>query len=434
MNEIANEEMDAVSDINETQVTNESEIPKDGEIKEIQGDLPVKVCIQCNKENTCKFTLIHKSEQTYLCEMPCVSAFRETNPAEVYAVIMKKISITQVADSEQNCIECENKKMCRYRVKNAEKIEYLCDDVCLNKYTGQNIEKYIIKKKRYTIEEINETSEKFKCIQCTEENNCRFSFKQEDETIYVCHENCLNLLMKEQPDRFRIKRRSVRVRDLPKRAGIGSATITEPEPVALESPKMLARTEAEAEAARRDRETSFIRRCAQCFSIVILDDRSLHWETFDFCNETCLGQYQHVVGAACTTCQNAVTLTSLGKYCVRFGYEIRQFCRSACLDEFKKGLKVCSYCQKDISKDTDGFLASIAGQFKDFCSPICMKKYDEMCNTKKKNTAGICSVCNNVDQIRVEILVDGVDHLFCSNPCFSAFIFVNNIVSGKLFL
>lgn len=430
MNEATNEDADAVSDMNEAQVSNDGEAPKEGEIKEIQGDLPTHVCIQCNEEHTCKFTLLQKSEQKFICEMTCVNAFKEKNEADMYAVIMKKISITQVADSEQTCIECESKKLCKYRIKNTEKCDYLCDDTCLAKYTGQNVEKYIIKKKRYTIEEINETSDKFKCIQCTEEKNCRFLFKQEDETLYVCHENCLNLLMKEQPDRFRIKRRSVRVRDLPKRAGIGSATITEPDPV-LESSKMLARTEAEAEAARSDREASFIRRCAQCFSIVTLDDRSLHWETFDFCNETCLGQYQHVIGAACTTCQNAVTLTSLGKYCVRFGYEIRQFCRSACLDEFKKGLKVCSYCQKDISKDSNGFLASIAGQFKDFCTQNCMKKYDEMCNTKKKISAGICSVCNNVDQIRVEILVDGVDHLFCSNPCFSAFIFVNNIVSGK---
>lgn len=61
-----------------------------------------------------------------------------------------------------------------------------------------------------------------------------------------------------------------------------------------------------------------------------------------------------------------------------------------------------------------------------------MKKYDEMINPKKKNQAGICSVCNNVDQIRVEIIINGGDHSFCSNPCFSAFEFVNNICSGKL--
>jgi hypothetical protein len=56
----------------------------------------------------------------------------------------------------------------------------------------------------------------------------------------------------------------------------------------------------------------------------------------------------------------------MGKYCVRFGFNVRQFCSGTCLEEFKKGLKVCSYCQKDITIDVEGFLAPIGdkGQFK----------------------------------------------------------------------
>jgi zinc finger MYM-type protein 2/3/4 len=56
----------------------------------------------------------------------------------------------------------------------------------------------------------------------------------------------------------------------------------------------------------------------------------------------------------------------MGKYCVRFGYYARQFCSSKCLEEFKKGLKVCSYCQRDISEEAGGFLAPLGdkGQFK----------------------------------------------------------------------
>lgn len=57
---------------------------------------------------------------------------------------------------------------------------------------------------------------------------------------------------------------------------------------------------------------------------------------------------------------------SLGKYCVRFGYDMKQFCSAHCLEDFKKGLKVCSYCQKDISRGAEGFLAPVGdkGQFK----------------------------------------------------------------------
>lgn len=61
---------------------------------------------------------------------------------------------------------------------------------------------------------------------------------------------------------------------------------------------------------------------------------------------------------------------SMGKYSVRFGYETRQFCTSTCLEEFKKGLKACSYCQRDLNSDggdeSVGFLAPVGekGQFK----------------------------------------------------------------------
>ena len=35
-----------------------------------------------------------------------------------------------------------------------------------------------------------------------------------------------------------------------------------------------------------------------------------------------------------------VVAASLGKYCVRFGSDIKQFCSNVCLEDYKKGLKV----------------------------------------------------------------------------------------------
>jgi hypothetical protein len=37
-----------------------------------------------------------------------------------------------------------------------------------------------------------------------------------------------------------------------------------------------------------------------------------------------------------------VAAASMGKYCVRFGSDIKQFCSNPCLEDYKKGLKVCS--------------------------------------------------------------------------------------------
>lgn len=411
-----------------------SEAPGETEIKEIQAtELPQHECIQCNTSRLCKYTLLQDGTQKYLCEIDCVKAFQLVSE-KVYKFMVRKLIIVIIPDTVQECIRCINSKPCKYRCNKDENVhEYLCDDKCLHAFIGKNTEKYVVKRRRYAIEEIKETSDAFNCFQCSESIACRFVFKQDDKEVHICNDACLNLLMSEQPDRFRIKSRQVRVRDLPHRGGGGSATsVTECEND-MASNKVVARTEEEAEAARIDRENSFVRRCAHCYGIVAAQQiRALQWETMDFCNELCLGQYQSVIGSSCTMCRNSVNITSLGKYCVRFGYEIRQFCRALCLDEYKKGLKVCSFCQKDISKDPEGFLASVCGQFKDFCSQNCMKRYDDMCNPKKKAIAGICSVCNNVDQIRVEIIVDSRVQSFCSSPCFSAFKFVNNIFSGKL--
>jgi YHS domain-containing protein len=90
---------------------------------------------------------------------------------------------------------------------------------------------------------------------------------------------------------------------------------------------------------------SFIRKCSQSSSIITGDEKNLSWETMDFCNENCLGKYQTALESHCANCKGTVQAASLGKYCVHFGYDIKKFCCSTCLEEFKKGLKVCSYCQ-----------------------------------------------------------------------------------------
>ena len=142
------------------------------------------------------------------------------------------------------------------------------------------------------------------------------------------------------------------------------------------------------------------KRCASCLLIIENgDERSLSWETMEFCNEECLGKFQTKYGSYCRNCNGSVQAVSLGKYCVRFGYDVRQFCCSVCLEEFKKGLKVCTYCQKDISAGTEGFLAPVGdkGQFKDFCTQDCMEKYSKMSSTEPPIVEKkACSVCQEV--------------------------------------
>ncbi|KAK9498311.1 hypothetical protein O3M35_002973 [Rhynocoris fuscipes] len=177
------------------------------------------------------------------------------------------------------------------------------------------------------------------------------------------------------------------------------------------------------------------RRCTSCSKEIITGQENLlQWATMDFCSEDCLSNYQATTGSNCQLCNKAVSSVSLGKYSVRFGYDTRQFCTSQCLEEFKKGLKACSYCQRDLNSDGEGgespgFLAPVGdkGQFKDFCSQDCLEKYDRMSNNLPEHvTANECAVCNKTKVVRVEVLTAEKTVQLCSDVCFNAFKFVND--------
>lgn len=392
-----------------------------GQIKEIIAEPTEEECLKCSEKKLCSFTLITDDVTKYLCNDNCVSEFIKEHPDNNYNVVYKKVYICFVLDSLHLCTQCKETKVCQYRMKETDEPAIFCELTCVEAFIGDKTNKYIIRRKKYVAEE-NTLTEETTCNQCDESKICKYVIQQEDEKIYICEEDCLNLLVSEQADRIRVKRRTVRVRELPKQSEVDP-----------EANKFSARTEEETEQARLEREQSFLRRCAQCFLDIEVNEKTLYWETMDFCNEQCLGQYQNIIGSSCTTCHNAVPLTSMGKYCVRFGFEVRQFCRSECLNEFKKGLKVCSFCQRDIGPDEPGFLAPVGdkGQFKDFCTQICMKKYEEVItpSNRRKVHNAICAVCTVEKPARIQVLLDNKELNFCTNPCLSAFKFVNNVVA-----
>lgn len=131
----------------------------------------------------------------------------------------------------------------------------------------------------------------------------------------------------------------------------------------------------------------------------------------------------------CSTCQKDVVTSSMGKYCVRFGANIKQFCSNVCLEDHKKGLKVCCFCQKDIT-GADGFLAPIGdkGQFKDFCAQACLKKYQVMhLGMAAEKPVAECSVCRKEKTVEVELVRPFANIQLCGRPCFSAYKFANSI-------
>ncbi|CAH0731990.1 unnamed protein product, partial [Brenthis ino] len=410
----------------------ESEDKSSNSIQQIS---PVdKTCVQCKQELPCHYRFDTKDGFNYLCEMACVEAFQNASDKQC-VIIMKKYIIEEITPKVLTCSECEEKKSC-YFYYNFDGVDTnYCSLQCLYSMMGSESELYTIKRKRITVEE-NMPKEGTCCV-CDLVRECIYSLTRYGVPILICDQNCLRNLNNKENGRYLLKKkRTQRIPPPPKPRTnppllklkvISNAT----DKYLDEAYKIQAKTPAMVQAAREERERTFLRTCTQCSKLLTNEEMMLMWEAMDFCNDICLGRYQNKIGSKCSNCNNIVQHTSLGKYCVRFGYDIRQFCNSACLEEFKKGLKICCYCQKDISAGHQGFLAPVGdkGQFKDFCSQQCMEKFDQMSkNPVPQPVWAKCAVCSLEKATTIEVIVNkDISQRLCSDPCFAAFKFVNNI-------
>lgn len=378
----------------------------------------------------CSFRLVIEGEMKYICSTECRKLFNEVH--ESYIVVEKKVFIKEVGPTEIACIKCGSLTDCFYKISN-EVDKYICGETCLKAFIGEDKEKHSISRKKKCVQEIIE--KEAVCMTCTEIKMCIFEVPIEGELKYLCSPVCVTALQKSTPSIYRVKKRKVLKVKQPmlKLKVISNAT----DKYLDSGNKMVAKTPEQVASARADRDKSFFRMCAQCSAPYLGNDKNLSWETMDFCNEGCLGKYQNQHGSHCANCKNEVSITSLGKYCVRFGYDIRQFCCSSCLEEFKKGLKICCYCQRDISLGYEGFLAPVGdkGQFKDFCSQFCVERFDQMSkNPEPPAVWARCAVCSKEKPTQLEVAIDNKSSVrLCSEPCFAAFKFVNHVFPGKIF-
>ena len=169
----------------------------------------------------------------------------------------------------------------------------------------------------------------------------------------------------------------------------------------------------------------------------------LNWQGMDFCGEDCLGKFQGSLNTSCSVCTNVIQQATKGKFCLKFGNQMRQFCSQGCCNEFIKRQKLCECCQKDISKSADAFVAPAGseGSFKDFCSQKCLQRYEEKNNrdieitgVEQSKKGGVtpkgthtCSVCSKVNTMKHQVQLEGKTNYLCSDPCFSAFQYANKL-------
>lgn len=208
--------------------------------------------------------------------------------------------------------------------------------------------------------------------------------------------------------------------------------------------------------------------------------KTYHWQTMDFCSSKCVEKVLRSVGEKCVNCKTQVTFNALGKYSVRFGDVVRQFCAVKCLEMYKRKLKSCVFCQKELiasQKVFSYFKDGPSSQLKarEFCNQLCLTNFKELQDKKSMTKAlqekqresyehrpldttddeiqridadlhetDICCICScfviisssdgtnsdaDVDSDHQRIEVNGIQYFVCSSKCASAFRHLNNIKS-----
>ncbi|CAE1275717.1 unnamed protein product [Acanthosepion pharaonis] len=189
-----------------------------------------------------------------------------------------------------------------------------------------------------------------KCIVCHKVGKCKYNIVRNGDIKHLCDDECFR--------QFRVNP-TVYLRT--------TSPSSAPTPV----PTSTVTSHLEPPPAPAHYKT-----CSVCQLMNINTNKHfLNWQGLDFCGEECLGKFQSSLGGTCSFCGSQVPPSAKAKYCLKLGTEIKQFCGTQCHAQFKKRLKVCSYCQKDLTNVSDSFMAPVGweqGVFKDFCSQFCI--------------------------------------------------------------
>ncbi|CAG2102409.1 unnamed protein product [Medioppia subpectinata] len=166
--------------------------------------------------------------------------------------------------------------------------------------------------------------------------------------------------------------------------------------------------------------------CFTCRKVLTKDKVIYYWQTMEFCSSACVQSRQLVFGSKCAQCQTLVNRQSLGKYSVRFGDTIKQFCVGTCLETYKKSLKVCAFCQKDLKCCVTICIASFGFgekmRLREFCDQICKSQYELMLNSRGSSQVA-CGQCRRTADTKniIEFKYKNKKYSLCSSTCVAAF-------------
>ena len=209
-----------------------------------------------------------------------------------------------------------------------------------------------------------------------------------------------------------------------------------------ESSKSKKNLQATKDALNAKQNKSGFKSCAVCQLMNVNQQPFCNWQGLDFCGEACLGKFQTNIPSTCSNCNHFVPIELRTSLCLKVGNEVRSFCKPQCYSDFRRMLKLCAFCQKNLSGVNSSCTASVGdGKLKDFCSKTCQRKLEKQIRdleiVKENDVAGAqgdmipCSVCQKTGSTKHRVRIGNNTSTLCSNLCLSAFQYSNKIDMSK---
>lgn len=134
--------------------------------------------------------------------------------------------------------------------------------------------------------------------------------------------------------------------------------------------------------------------------------------SYSIVSETFLNTYFY----NCWQCKREVLPKSWIKYCVRFGSNLRQFCKRRCLATYKANAEFCPYCGTDYRKRTEYYKKNYYLKHR-HCSQTCLDYRTKREAAPTVDPTAVCSFCRNASSV-FQYVENQVPWNFCGDSCF----------------
>ncbi|ESO84117.1 hypothetical protein LOTGIDRAFT_155441, partial [Lottia gigantea] len=265
------------------------------------------------------------------------------------------------------------------------------------------------------------------CIVCGKVGRCKYNIKRNEEIKHLCDEPCF-VKFKANPTMYLKSSKQQQA---------------EANQTAAKAPPAKSAEKLATNGQQKSKQS--VKTCHVCQLMNISKNKPFCcWHGLDFCDEGCLQKFQNSLNTSCSLCTEVIPIQNRGLYVFKISNtDIRTLCTQKCLTEFRNMIRLCTYCNKDLSNCPDSFSAPVGTQktFQEFCSQGCMTKYEKDMTAPDVEITTItpgtqsklspCAVCSKNAVPLHTVKLNNVVNKLCSAPCLQAFQYANKLTLNK---